>query len=482
VALAPEIAVRTPDGRTCSFTTEFLIGRDRECDVRIDDGRVSRRHARARFDGHEWRIADLGSGNGLWMQHRRVHSVPVGAGVSIGLGPEGPQIDFETDARQGETVVLDRVSDRYFRHDSDGPAGRETVMIRKAFRRVQKRQRRVYGAIIGGVAALGIAAGGYAYYNQRQLARQQALAESIFYTMKANDVELASLEVKLAAAGNARGQDDVRRYQERRRQLEINYEQYLSGLSGRHFTPQEKAILRITRLFGECDVAAPPEYMAQVMTYIRAWQSTTRYRNAVERAQQQGYVRRIVEEFQRQNLPPQFFYLAMQESSFVETATGPATRMGYAKGMWMFIPDTARRYGLTVGPLQRYARPDPGDDRHNWERATRAAAAYIKDIYSTDAQASGLLVMASYNLGEGRIINLLRSMPANPRERNFWKLLLQHRRQVPDETYKYVFSIVAAAAIGENPRLFGFSFDDPLATLEGRPAARQVPPSVPNAN
>ena len=41
-----------------------------------------------------------------------------------------------------------------------------------------------------------------------------------------------------------------------------------------------------------------------------------------------------------------------------------------------------------------------------------AAARYIKDIYATDAQASGLLVMASYNWGEQRVINLLRTMPA----------------------------------------------------------------------
>jgi hypothetical protein len=137
--------------------------------------------------------------------------------------------------------------------------------------------------------------------------------------------------------------------------------------------------------------------------------------------------------------------------------------MGFAKGMWQFIPDTGKRYGLTIGPLAAFPRPDPADDRHNWEKATRAAARYIKEIYSTDAQASGLLVMASYNWGEQRIINMLRTMPANPRERNFWKVLEQHRNQVPKDTYDYVLSIVSAAVIGENPRLFGFGFDSPLA-------------------
>jgi hypothetical protein len=74
--------------------------------------------------------------------------------------------------------------------------------------------------------------------------------------------------------------------------------------------------------------------------------------------------------------------------------------------------------------------------------------------------------MASYNWGEGRVIRLLRSMPENPQERNFWKVLERHRDRVPDETYNYVFYIVAAAVIGENPRAFGFQFDNPLGFLD----------------
>ncbi len=91
-----------------------------------------------------------------------------------------------------------------------------------------------------------------------------------------------------------------------------------------------------------------------------------------------------------------------------------------------------------------------------------AAARYIRDIYDTDAQASGFLVMASYNWGEDRVVELLRQMPQNPRDRNFWKLLKQYRHKIPRETYDYVFSIISAAVIGENPRLFGFDFDNPL--------------------
>jgi len=77
-------------------------------------------------------------------------------------------------------------------------------------------------------------------------------------------------------------------------------------------------------------------------------------------------------------------------------------------------------------------------------------------------------VMACYNWGEDYVLPLVRSMPLNPKERNFWKLLSTYRKKIPQETYDYVFYIASAAAIGENPRLFGFDFDDPLAGLQGK--------------
>jgi len=134
--------------------------------------------------------------------------------------------------------------------------------------------------------------------------------------------------------------------------------------------------------------------------------------------------------------------------------------------MWQFIPTTALKYGLKTGPLVNEPIADLRDDRHHFGKSTLAAAKYLRDIYTTDAQASGLLVMASYNWGERQIIELIQSMPQNPRDRNFWRLTSKYRRRIPKETYDYVFSIFSAAVIGENPRLFGFEFDNPLASVE----------------
>ena len=75
----PEEVVRervtlTVDGRTIPVTTgKFVVGRSRECDVRVDDGNVSRRHFELVQDGPTtWVVADLGSTNGTEVNGRRV--------------------------------------------------------------------------------------------------------------------------------------------------------------------------------------------------------------------------------------------------------------------------------------------------------------------------------------------------------------------------------------------------------------------------
>jgi hypothetical protein len=466
----PVLRVHTPDGRAASFSRSFRIGRTAPCEVCVEDPHVSRQHVAVSLDQGRWWLRDLQSANGVFVDGQRTATAWIDRTLTIGLGPDGPFLTLELDTAPRETREGRKAAGPGFAkgvHDlltSSGSAGRRTRMFIEAFQGLQRRQRR-YRWLVAAVAAVAIAAGGYALYLRHQVAKQVALAEQLFYDMKSLDVQIAGLEQSLGEA-DVQGREQVRQYLERRRQMETNYEEFLASLNvrGGKASEQERLILKVTRLLGECDLAAPPGYVGEVTRYIREWQSSPRFARGVRLAQEKGYTGRIVKEFQAQGLPPQFFYLALQESDFNPYASGPPTYMGIAKGMWQFIPDTARQYGLAVGPQYQHQRPDPLDDRHDWQKATRAAARYIKFIYSTDAQASGLLVMASYNWGEGRVIKLVRSLPANPRERNFWQLLEKHAARVPPETYGYVFRIVAAAVIGENPRLFGYPFDNPLAS------------------
>lgn len=483
----PVLQVHTPDGRVFRFSTTFHVGRDHDCEVRVNDLHVSRRHVVAGFEKSAWCVRDLKSANGMFVDGRRLESVAITDTVAITLGVDGPSLTFELEGIAGgrrrspvpQTIqqadddrrLIASYEERYFGANAgDGErVGGRTMMIRRAFEKVQKKHQRRLWVAIGLAAAVTMVAAGYAIYKQRQEVQQQIVAEELFYQMKALDVDLARLEQRLAPA-DAEGRQQVKGYLARRREMESTYDRFLTVLNlyDQRLSEEDRLILRITRLFGECELAAPPEYLKEVKNYIKKWQSTKRFPRDVKLAQDMGYVKPIAAELLGQNLPPQYFYLAMQESDFDPFTSGSPTRWGIAKGMWQFIPETGARYGLTIGPLAKIGSPDPLDDRHKWQKATRAAALYIKDIYATDAQASGLLVIASYNWGEQRIIDLLKTMPENPQERNFWKVLEKYRGRIPDQTYNYVFSIVSAAVIGENPRLFGFDFDNPLGFVDER--------------
>jgi pSer/pThr/pTyr-binding forkhead associated (FHA) protein/soluble lytic murein transglycosylase-like protein len=431
------LVVRLPDGTALGLRRPFLIGRDFECEIQVQDAHVSRRHAQVSLDRGQWFIRDLQSSNGLYVEGQLVESAPIGDGIRVRLGADGPLLVI---GPAGALSVEEAGGD-------EETGGERTQFFHKALRT----QQRKYRWMIGAVASVALAAVGYAYYTHTLL---EKWAENKFYEMKATDVLIAAGEEQVEQTGDTKTAALVKQYMQQRREMETNYEQYFRKLYDRNLSPQDQLILKVTRIFGECELAAPPDYIKEVSRFIAMWQSTSRYEAALKRAREGGYMQRIVTSFAARNLPPQYFYLALQESNFVTNAVGSPTRWGIARGMWQFIPETGRRYGLIIAGNQ--------DERLDWERATTAAARYIKDIYATDAEASGLLVMASYNWGEHRVIDIVRTLPKNPKERNFWQLLA--KRKIPEQTYNYVFSIVSAAVIGENPRLFNFDFDNPLAS------------------
>ena len=457
-----------------SFSVPFRIGRADDCEVSINNDYVSRIHAKVFLENGVWCIRDLNSSNGLYLDGRRVEHALINGPTKVRLGIEGPEISLDPESGASEKAIPDAGSgtvlrkyvDHYFNDAANSaPAGEHTMYVRRAFAAVQKKQKRHYGAIVAVVLLVALGSGGYAYYEHRELQKQRALAEDLFYTMKSLDLDIANLERTMAASGSPQQANMVRQDSQRRREMQSAYDQYVAELHvyNHKMTEQQRIMLRVARIFGECELDMPPDFEAEVNKYIGYWQHSGRLINALRTAQQNGYIDKISNELLAQGLPPQFFYLALQESNFDLYASGPMTRAGIAKGMWQFVPETAMKYGLQIGPLSDLRRPDPADGRDQFEKSTHAAALYLKDLYSTDAQASGILVMACYNWGENQVLPLVRSMPANPRERNFWRLLAHHRGQIPRETYDYVFYIFSAAVIGENPRLFGFDFDNPLA-------------------
>ncbi len=102
-----------------------------------------------------------------------------------------------------------------------------------------------------------------------------------------------------------------------------------------------------------------------------------------------------------------------------------------ARGLWQFMPDTARRYGLIVS-AQRDERLDIG-------RSTHAAARYLRDLYSQFGDWQ--LAFAAYNAGE----DLVQRAIDRHGTRDFFKL--STARSLPLETMKYVPAVLDATRI-----------------------------------
>ena len=127
-------------------------------------------------------------------------------------------------------------------------------------------------------------------------------AERLFYEMKAQDVIIARLQEDLVRTGTTVSPEDLKALQDRRRQLEQFYEEVASDAYGRRANERERLILRVTRLLGECEVAAPPDYLREVNRYIEQWRITPRFEQAVKRAQQNGYAKTIAAAFMARQL------------------------------------------------------------------------------------------------------------------------------------------------------------------------------------
>lgn len=476
------IKIVDEDGNQQSFrfSQSFTIGREESCDVRISSPGVSREHVKIVNEENNWQLTDLNTTNGTYLDGQRIERIKIAESLTVRLGIEGPVITFtpESDDReqnhtglkdtikQGEWASKTHYINHYFSENSNTPTGGHTRMIQSAYQHVRKKQKRFYISVISVIVVITVGISIYAVLQYLKIGRQQQLAQEIFYSMKDMELELAQFQRNATVSGDTEALRKIDQYHSRHKNLTKNYDRFLQELhiyDDADISEQDRIIFRVARIFGECELAMPKNFLNEVKKYIKKWQSSDRLEKAVGRARKNDYPKKVTNLMLQYNLPPQFFYLALQESDYIKTRVGPKTRYGYAKGIWQFIPRTAVKYGLRTGPLVELPRYDPRDERFNFNKAAQAAALYISDIYSTEAQASGLLVIASYNWGEHNIRDLIRNLPENPRERNFWQVLKNYRKKIPNETYSYVFYIFSAAVIGENPELFGFNFKNPLS-------------------
>ncbi len=142
-----------------------------------------------------------------------------------------------------------------------------------------------------------------------------------------------------------------------------------------------------------------------------------------------------------EDVPRELKYLAMAESGLNPEARSWAG----AVGMWQFMASTGRRYDLSVNAWV--------DERRDPEKATRAAARHLRDLY--EEFDDWHLAMAAFNCGAGCVRRALRRTDAsNP---DYWDAY----DYLPRETRGYVPMFIAAARIMESPEAYGFEPADP---------------------
>lgn len=159
----------------------------------------------------------------------------------------------------------------------------------------------------------------------------------------------------------------------------------------------------------------------------------------------QPYLYHIVNEAEKRQMPAEVALLPFIESAFVSKAQ---SRVG-ASGLWQFMPNSGRQYGLEQTNLY--------DGRHDVYAATDAALTYLQYLYSLFGDWS--LALAAYNWGEGNVGKAIKRAQLAGIEPTYENL------RMPNETRNYVPKLLAVRNIIENPQAFGIN----LASVPNRP-------------
>lgn len=145
-------------------------------------------------------------------------------------------------------------------------------------------------------------------------------------------------------------------------------------------------------------------------------------------------------------VPQELIHLAQAESGFIPRAISRAA----AGGMWQFVKFRGNEYGLKQSALT--------DDRFDPEKATRAAAKHLHDLY--DHFGDWYLAIAAYNCGPGCVEKAIERTGYA----DYWEL--RARKAIPAETTNYVPIILAMTIMAKSPAEYHLDQVIPEQTLE----------------
>jgi membrane-bound lytic murein transglycosylase D len=163
------------------------------------------------------------------------------------------------------------------------------------------------------------------------------------------------------------------------------------------------------------------------------------------------YREMIARQLAERGMPQDLLYLSMIESGFSARAYSTAA----ASGLWQFISETGKRYGLSIDGYV--------DERNHPERATGAALDYLTELH--DRFDSWYLAAAAYNTGENRVARIMREEFGTEKafgEGAYYRIW----NRLPSETRDYVPLMIAAARIAKEPARYGFGDVSPEKPLK----------------
>ncbi len=172
--------------------------------------------------------------------------------------------------------------------------------------------------------------------------------------------------------------------------------------------------------------------VVRLINYFTSRRGGKTFKRTLERSG--AYAKMIDRILEEEGVPKELFHLAQAESGFRPKARSHAR----ATGMWQFMSFRGRQYGLR---RDRYM-----DERNDPEKATRAAARHLKDLYIEFGD--WYLAMAAYNGGPSRVRRGIKASGS----RDYWEL--SRRRFLRRETRNYIPIILAMTYVAKNDWLY----------------------------
>ena len=183
-----------------------------------------------------------------------------------------------------------------------------------------------------------------------------------------------------------------------------------------------------------------------VLSYINFFSSDRGRRILLAGLRKSGRYREMISRIlAEEGVPQELIFLAQAESGFLPRAVSRKA----AVGMWQFVQARGKEYGLM--------RTQYADDRLDPEKATRAAARHLRDLYQQFGD--WYLAIAGYNCGPGGVLRAVQRTGYA----DFWEL--RSRGAIPKETANYVPIIVATTIMVKNASDYGLEnieFDPPI--------------------